>query len=60
MGPPFWGRRIARIEAAGFVTDCGAAALEWCRRERVECAYLLVDADDPGSRDAARAQSLDW
>ena len=54
----FFGRRIARIEASGFATDGGAAAIEWCRRERVECAYLLVDADDQGSCDAALAQSF--
>lgn len=52
----FFERRIARIEAAGLSLDGGTSVIEWCGREGVECAYLLLDADDQASCDAALAQ----
>lgn len=41
----FFGRRIARL-AGGADGPAFEAALDWCRRNEVECLYLLTDADD--------------
>lgn len=50
----FFGLRIARIEADALRIRL-ARVDEWCRRERVDCAYLMLDVDDQAGCDAAHA-----
>jgi len=41
----FFGRRIARYCGEALTEQSAAAALVWCRREKVECLYVLVGGD---------------
>src|SRR5471032_1416425 len=50
----FFGRRIARIDADA-LRNRSAQTEAWCARERVDCAYLLVEVDDQPACDAAHA-----
>lgn len=42
----FFGRRIARMRAEVRCDNDFATTLAWCERERIDCLYLLVEADD--------------
>jgi len=38
----FFGRRIARYCGDAFTEETAAAVLDWCRREKVDCLYVLL------------------
>jgi dTDP-4-amino-4,6-dideoxy-D-galactose acyltransferase len=42
----FFGRRIARVVGDRLDEGGARAAVEWCRRERIDCLYFLTDAAD--------------
>lgn len=42
----FFGVRIGTLAAHGLSEERWRAALEWCRKERIECLYLLSDQHD--------------
>ncbi len=45
----FFGRRIARVTASPLSDSEARQVLAWARAQRIDCLYLLVDADDPVS-----------
>jgi len=51
----FFGLRIARLCAARLDQSAAAAALQWCRRNRIDCLYFLADADDDATVQIAEA-----
>jgi dTDP-4-amino-4,6-dideoxy-D-galactose acyltransferase len=51
----FFGRRIARVEPVTIVTAGTTAVDEWCASQKVECVYLLVDANDQTTTDVAQS-----
>lgn len=42
----FFGKRIASLTGATLTEARVVAAVDWCRTQRVECLYVLTDADD--------------
>jgi dTDP-4-amino-4,6-dideoxy-D-galactose acyltransferase len=54
----FFGRRIARIDPAYIAVVGMAAAEAWCADHQIECAYLLADAVDQSTCDAAQAHGF--
>lgn len=54
----FFGRRIARVEASALSSGGEDAVERWCACERVECVYLLVDADDQSAIDVAQSRGF--
>lgn len=42
----FFDCRIARLESNRLTAPLAAAADIWCQEERIDCLYLLADADD--------------
>lgn len=42
----FFGRRIARITAPDLTEEKWTEVLKWCRKERIECVYFLVDSTE--------------
>jgi GNAT superfamily N-acetyltransferase len=51
----FFGRRIARVDAAKLTNADALEVFSWARRESVDCVYLLVNADDRDSANAAQS-----
>ena len=49
----FFGARIAQIDRAAFVDSRRDECLNWCREQRVECAYLFIDSSEQVLLDAA-------
>lgn len=49
----FFGLRIAHLQPAAIAAANLAETEAWCRREGVQCAYLLAEAGDQGTHDAA-------
>jgi GNAT superfamily N-acetyltransferase len=49
----FFGHIIARVEPSALRAGGAAAVEEWCTTRQVDCAYLLVDADDQATCDLA-------
>jgi dTDP-4-amino-4,6-dideoxy-D-galactose acyltransferase len=43
----FFGFAVAMVEGGRLAEDRATAILDWCRRERIRCAYFLADVDDP-------------
>ncbi len=43
----FFGSRIARLNASRLQEASLRTALDWCRREQIDCLYFLADSDDP-------------
>src|SRR5262249_40820775 len=54
----FFGHRIARIDSSHVAAGGMHAAEEWCTSQGIECAYLLVDADDHLTSDLAQAHGF--
>lgn len=42
----FFGVRIARLKKSGLQSGDLEATLDWCRRERIACLYLLAESAD--------------
>src|SRR5947207_14003123 len=53
----FFGRRIARVEPPAILHEAGIASA-WLRDNRIECVYLLADASDQTTIDAAVSQGF--
>jgi dTDP-4-amino-4,6-dideoxy-D-galactose acyltransferase len=43
----FWGFPVARVRSTSLSEPAAVAVDEWCASERIACAYLLADAEDP-------------
>lgn len=41
----FFGVRIARVAGGTLVDETATRVDDWCQRERIDCLYLLADAD---------------
>ena len=54
----FFGRRIARIDPAHAAVVGMAAADAWCADHRIDCVYLLADANDQSTCDNAQAHGF--
>lgn len=50
----FFGFPVARVERESLDSETAAAALDWCRRERIRCLYFL-SSTEPASVRAAEA-----
>ena len=55
----FFGFAVAMVEGHRLTDERAATALDWCRAERVRCAYFLAEADDPPTLRAAERHGFE-
>ncbi|MBI3087428.1 MAG: GNAT family N-acetyltransferase [Candidatus Omnitrophica bacterium] len=54
----WFGLRVGRITEPCVTPALQAQADQWCRQERIQCLYLLADADDAGTVRVAEASGF--
>jgi dTDP-4-amino-4,6-dideoxy-D-galactose acyltransferase len=54
----FFGHRIARVNGNRLDERLASEVVQWCRRERIDCLYLLTDAADVQSITTAEHHSF--
>ena len=55
-----FGRRIARADLQALDSASCAQLLDACRRQAIECLYMLVDCADQAAIDVMQANGFDF
>jgi len=55
----FFGFGVAMVEGSRLDDERVAAVLDWCRRQRIRCAYFLAETDDPQTLQLAQRHAFE-